>query len=57
MGIEEGIYGSDSFMITEKSKRGQFFDVSEVPGERPQEVSVTGGGVERFLEYLKEINK
>ena len=57
VGIEEGIFGSDSFMITEKSKRGHFFDVSEVPGERPQEVSVTGGGVERFLEYLKEINK
>lgn len=56
MGIEEGIFGSDSFMITEKSRTGRFFDVSEVPGKRPQEVTVTGGGVERFLEYLREIS-
>ena len=56
VGIEEGIFGSDSFMITEKSRTGRFFDVSEVPGKRPQEVTVTGGGVERFLEYLREIS-
>ena len=28
VGIEEGLYGSDSFMLTEKTKNGDFFDVS-----------------------------
>ena len=54
VGIEEGIYGSDSFMKTEKTAAGEFFDVSEVPGIRPEGVVQLGGGVERFLEFLKE---
>lgn len=54
VGIEEGIYGSDSFMKTEKTADGEFFDVSEVPGKRPEGVVQLGGGVERFLEFLKE---
>ena len=52
VGIEKGIFGSDSFMITELTGNGDFFDVSEVPGERPQGVIQLGGGVERFLEFL-----
>lgn len=55
VGIEEGIYGSDSFMITERSREAKFYDVSQVAGSRPKEVTVLGGGVERFLEYLREI--
>ena len=54
VGIEEGIYGSDSFMKTEKTEGGDFFDVSEVPGKRPEGVTKLGGGVERFLGFLRE---
>ena len=54
VGIEEGIYGSDSFMKTGKTADGEFFDVSQVPGKRPEGVVQLGGGVERFLEFLKE---
>lgn len=56
VGIEDGLFGSDSFMITETSRPGRFFDVSEVPGQRPEAVTVTGGGVERFLGYLRDLN-
>ena len=54
VGIEEGIYGSDSFMKTEKTEGGDFFDVSEVRGKRPEGVTKLGGGVERFLGFLRE---
>lgn len=53
VGIEDGIYGSDSFMRTEKTAPGDFFDVSELPGERPMGVERVGGGVEAFLEFLR----
>ena len=54
VGIEEGIYGSDSFMRTEKTKAGDFYDVSNVTGNRPEGVEPLGGGVDRFLRFLKE---
>lgn len=54
--MDEGIFGSDSFMITEKTKGCDFFDVSQVSGERPKEVQHLGGGVERFLDFLREQN-
>lgn len=57
VGIESGIYGSDSFMLTDKTCAGDFFDVSEVPGDRPEVVRTVGGGVERFLDFLKEAAK
>ena len=53
VGAEGDIYGSDSFMITEKTKGGDFFDVSDVDGERPAEVIKLGGGVDRFLHFLR----
>lgn len=53
VGIEEGIFGSDSFMMTERTREGDFFDVSEVPGKRPEGVMQLGGGVERFLAFLR----
>lgn len=53
VGIEDGIYGSDSFMITKLTAGGDFFDVSEVPGVRPEEVERLGGSVSRFLEFLR----
>lgn len=54
VGLEAGIYGSDSFMITERTKDGDFFDVSSVNGDRPAPVVRLGGGVEAFLGFLKE---
>lgn len=54
VGLEEGIFGSDSFMCTEKTCKGDFFDVSEVAGERPKRVQTIGGGVATFLRFLEE---
>lgn len=54
VGLEEGIYGSDSFMLTEKTEEGDFYDVSEVNGKRPEKVVQIGGGVGRFLHFLEE---
>lgn len=53
VGIEDGIYGSDSYMKTEQTKEGDFYDVSNMIGERPDGVKQVGGGVERFLEFLE----
>lgn len=53
VGMGDGLFGSDSFMITGKSRAGDFFDVSEATGERPGPVKVLGGGVERFLGFLE----
>lgn len=52
VGMDEGLYGSDSFMITEASRGGDFFDVSEASGRRPEPVKTLGGGVETFLGFL-----
>ena len=54
MGIEEGVYGRDSFMETKKTGKRGFFYVSESPGKRPEGVTKLGGGVERFLGFLRE---
>lgn len=53
VGLEEGIFGSDSFMMTDLTREGDFLDVSNVPGVRPDRVVHCGGGVERFLEFLR----
>lgn len=53
VGIEEGIYGSDSFMRTEKTKNGEFFDVSEVPGKRLDGVKQLGRRSEPIPELFK----
>ncbi len=57
VGIEEGIFGSDSFMITKLTKSGDFFDVSEVPGKRPKEVVKLGGSIEQFIGFLHDQQK
>lgn len=54
VGIEEEIFGSDSFMLTPQTKAGDFYDVSQVSGKRPEGVETVGGGVERFLRFLRE---
>lgn len=56
VGIEPGIFGSDSFMYTETTAAGDFFDVSNVSGERPQGVQTLGGGVKTFLDFLKNVS-
>ena len=54
VGIEKDLYGSDSYMCTEQSKKGDFFDVSSIDGDRPPNVKLTGGGTGYFLSFLKE---
>ena len=54
MEMDAGVYGSDSYMITEKSRGYDFFDVSDVAGRRPEPVVRLGGDVERFLSFLHE---
>lgn len=52
--LDTGIYGSDSYMITNMTMDGDFYDVSESNGNRPERVRRMGGGVEAFLKFLKE---
>lgn len=54
VGLEEGIFGSDSFMQTEVTALGDFFDVSDMEGERPVGIKKVGGGVQSFLQFLRE---
>jgi hypothetical protein len=53
IGVDESLFGSDSFMITESSKAGDFFDVSETGGKRPPNVKRVGGGVSAFIDFLR----
>lgn len=55
--LDKGIFGSDSFMITEKTKDGDFFDVSNANGIRPEQVKLLGGGVSAFIQFLEEQSK
>lgn len=50
--IESGDFGSDAFMMTPLSAEADFFDVSNITGERPPHVTVLGGGVDTFLNFL-----
>lgn len=54
VGMDDGLYGSDSFMMTERSKTGDFYDVSVAAGKRPEGVKVLGGGVKTFLDFLED---
>lgn len=54
VGMAENLFGSDSFMITDKTRNGDFFDVSEAAGKRPPEVQLLHGGVEQFLQFLNK---
>ena len=53
IGLDDGLFGSDSYMKTPLTGDGDFFDVSEAAGARPDKVQVLGGGVEKFLEFLR----
>lgn len=52
IGADDGLFGSDSFMITQKSMPGDFFDVSDADGARPPQVVRLGGGVQAFIDFL-----
>ena len=54
VGVGDGLFGSDSNMMTERSKVGDFFDVSSIDGVRPAGVQIVGGGVTNFIEFLKK---
>lgn len=51
----EGVFGSDSLMITQQSRKADFFDVSAAAGLRPSEVKYLGGGVPTFLHFLADL--
>ena len=54
MYLDEGIPGSDAYMITEETRGADFYDVSEIEGKRPKEVNHTGGGTEKFHLFLRK---
>ena len=54
IGVTDSIFGSDAGMLTEKTCKGDFFDVSNLEGVRPQQVKQLGGGIKTFLNFLVE---
>lgn len=54
IGVTDSIFGSDAGMLTEKTSKGDFFDVSNLEGVRPQQVKQLGGGIKTFLNFLIE---
>lgn len=48
-----GIRGSDAYLITPLSEKGEFFDVSPHAAELPKEVKSVGGGTESFINFLQ----
>ena len=53
IGVTDSIFGSDAGMLTKKTCKGDFFDVSNLEGTRPQQVRQLGGGIQTFLGFLK----
>ena len=53
IGVTDSIFGSDAGMLTEKTKSGDFYDVSDLEGVRPEQVKHLGGGIQTFLEFLQ----
>jgi hydroxymethylpyrimidine pyrophosphatase-like HAD family hydrolase len=52
--MADDIMGSDSKMITDRTRSGDFFSVSNLPVLQPKEVQQVGGGCERFVSFLEE---
>ncbi len=50
--LGEGVLGSDSQMLTEKTKGADFFDVAPSPLRLPEGVVGLGGGIKRFEQFL-----
>lgn len=53
IGVTNSIFGSDSGMITVKTCKSDFFDVSNLSGTRPKYVRVLKGGICTFLDFLQ----
>lgn len=53
IGVTPTVFGSDAGMLTEKTRNGDFFDVSDLEGIHPRKVTHMGGGIRRFLSFLK----
>lgn len=52
--IGHGVWGSDSLMITDLSKDGSFYSVSELGLRLPENVKNIGGGCNSFIEFLEK---
>lgn len=52
--LGEGIPGSDAYMITNHTKKADFFDVSPVQMNLPEKVKYIGGSVGSFIQFLEE---
>lgn len=54
VGVTDTIYGSDAGMLTDMTKDGDFYDVSNLVGVRPAGVEQLGGGIQTFHQFLAE---
>lgn len=54
VGVTDTIFGSDAGMLTDETKNADFYDVSNLEGVRPKEVQCLGGGIQTFLNFLRE---
>lgn len=52
IGVTDAIFGSDAGMLTERTKDGDFFDVSGLEGVRPRKIKQLSGGIQTFLSFL-----
>ena len=52
--LADEIPGSDAYMMTDSTASGDFYDVSARPFALPESVTHLGGGIETFLNFLKE---
>ena len=53
IGVTDSVFGSDAGMLTIKTCKGDFFDVSNLSGTRPKHVRVLKGGIRTFLDFLR----
>lgn len=54
IGVTDSIFGSDAGMLTQTTQNGDFYDVSDLEGVRPGQVKRLGGGIQTFLNFLRE---
>ena len=54
IGVTDSIFGSDAGMLTQTTQNGDFYDVSDLKGVRPEQVKKLGGGIQTFLDFLRE---
>ncbi len=50
--VATDVIGSDAYMITDMTRGGDFYDVSESPWKLPAQVKHIGGGTEGFNKFL-----